>query len=140
MSDEKGYNGWTNYETWRINLEILDDYPESSPETIEEFAEKDDAHGLSEVLEECVDDVLTNYGQTKEDDLCLSYARAFVQEVNFYEIAQHMIDDYWSEKQYEAKNAKRYGAECPSCGRDNSEYHNICTSDDCPSFESVTSK
>lgn len=26
----------------------------------------------------------------------------------------------------------RYGAECPSCGRDNSEYGNICTSDDCP--------
>jgi len=24
------------------------------------------------------------------------------------------------------------GPECPSCGRDNSEYDNICTSDDCP--------
>ena len=26
----------------------------------------------------------------------------------------------------------RIGSECPSCGRDNSEYGNICTADDCP--------
>jgi hypothetical protein len=26
----------------------------------------------------------------------------------------------------------RIGSECPSCGRDNSEYGNVCTSDDCP--------
>lgn len=25
-----------------------------------------------------------------------------------------------------------YGTTCPSCGRDNSEYGNVCTSDDCP--------
>jgi hypothetical protein len=24
------------------------------------------------------------------------------------------------------------GVVCPSCGRDNSEYGNICTADDCP--------
>jgi hypothetical protein len=28
--------------------------------------------------------------------------------------------------------AKIRGAICPSCGRDNSEYGNICTADDCP--------
>ena len=28
--------------------------------------------------------------------------------------------------------AKIRGAVCPSCGRNNSEYGNICTADDCP--------
>ena len=29
------------------------------------------------------------------------------------------------------------GAECPSCGRDNSEYGNVCTSDNCPANAQV---
>ena len=27
MSKDNTYNGWTNFETWKINLEVLDDYP-----------------------------------------------------------------------------------------------------------------
>ena len=31
MTDQK-YNGWANYETWRVNLELFDGYdPDGSP-------------------------------------------------------------------------------------------------------------
>lgn len=111
-NDEKGYNGWTNYETWRINLELLDDYFDAYPETVEEYGEEDDAIGLADVLEEHVDEILTGFGEKPENDLCLSYARSFVSEVNFHEIAEHLISDYKSNKEYEAKqeaeaNAKK---------------------------------
>ena len=29
------------------------------------------------------------------------------------------------------------GKTCPSCGRDNSEYKNLCTADDCPGVQKL---
>ncbi len=71
MSD---YNGWTNYATWRVNLEILEDI---------EFEEQVSADYLKEIVE---DVVFTN--KVEKDCLAADYARAFISEVNFYEIAQ----------------------------------------------------
>jgi hypothetical protein len=82
------YNGWTNYATWRINLELCGDIVSSMvgeqtfPDTI----------ALADYLEETVDDILTNYGETTEG-LALDYARAFVSGVNWHEIAEHAADD-----------------------------------------------
>jgi hypothetical protein len=84
MSDT--YNGWTNYETWKANLEIFDGY---EPEK----GQYNDIHSLVEALKEMADDVLTNYGML-EDCIALSWARSMMSEVNFYEIAEHMADDY----------------------------------------------
>jgi hypothetical protein len=82
------YNGWANYATWRINLEICDDIIASliGEQTF------DDVGSLADYLEESVDEVLTNYGE-KEYGLTLDYARAFVSDVNFQEIAEHAADD-----------------------------------------------
>lgn len=103
MADK--YNGWTNYETWRINLEILDDYADAYPETIEEYAEQEDgSYDLSKILEEHVDEAITSFGELKDDCLAVSYARAFASEANYYEIAENMIRDYKSNKEYEEKN------------------------------------
>ena len=41
----KNYNGWSNYATWRVNLEILGDI---------EFEETVTADELKEIVEECV--------------------------------------------------------------------------------------
>jgi hypothetical protein len=77
----KEYNGWTNYETWRINLEIFDGL---TPE---------DITGGSEVtqseLSEYVDMILD-----ESPDLAKSYADAFTNEVNYYEIAEHLNEEY----------------------------------------------
>ncbi len=75
---DKEFNGWNNYATWRVNLEILEDI---------EFEEQVSADYLKEIVE---DVVFTN--KVEKDCLAADYARAFISEVNFYEIA-HSINE-----------------------------------------------
>ena len=75
------YNGWTNYATWRINLEILGDIEFEKPVTIDE---------LKEIVEECV---FTNFDTCKTPRLIEDYARAFISEVNFYEIERNINEE-----------------------------------------------
>ena len=70
------YNGWTNYATWRINLEIIDGI---------EFETKMCAATIKEIID---DVVFSQYELGNGSHLIEDYARAFVSEVNFYEIAQ----------------------------------------------------
>jgi hypothetical protein len=87
MTDTK-YNGWTNYATWRINLEIVDDYVSS---VLGEMTFSD-VGGLADHLKDYVDEVLTGFGQN-EEGLAVDYARAFVSDVNWYEIAESNKDE-----------------------------------------------
>jgi hypothetical protein len=77
----KEYNGWTNYATWRVNLEILGDIM---------FEEKVSVEGLKELVEDCV---FRNPNTSDTPYLVEDYARAFVSEVNFYEIAQGINEE-----------------------------------------------
>jgi hypothetical protein len=78
-NDEKGYNGWANYATWRVMLEMFDGYdPEGTPVT-------------AEWAEEYVDEVLTMQGAW---GLVLDYANAFLANVDWREIADHINADY----------------------------------------------
>ena len=73
----KTYNGWSNYATWRINLEILSDIEFEEPVT-------------ADYLKEIVEDVVirdTNY-------IAEDYARVFLDEVNYNEIAETINDEY----------------------------------------------
>ena len=81
------YNGWTNYATWRVNLEILGDI---------EFENKMSADDLKEIVEDCV------FNNTVEKDcLAADYARAFIQQVNFYEIAQSINEELELQTEYD---------------------------------------
>ena len=82
------YNGWTNYATWRINLEIIDgiDARDMWPREVRD----DDAYSLSKQLEEYAEEVVSGYGQV--EGLAMDYARAFLSDVNWYEIAEHLLD------------------------------------------------
>ena len=83
----KEYNGWTNYATWRVNLEILGDI---------EFENKMSADNLKEIVEDCV------FNNTVEKDcLAADYARAFIQQVNFYEIAQSINEELELQTEYD---------------------------------------
>ena len=75
------YNGWTNYATWRVNLEILS--------TIQ-FEETVTADDLKEIVE---DVVFSQYELGNGSHLVEDYARAFISEVNFYEIAEHINEE-----------------------------------------------
>ena len=80
MNDTK-YNGWTNYATWRINLEIFDGYDPEGQEIDHEYCK--------DFAEEIVfGDVNTS------NSLAHSYASAFMSDVNWYEIAEHINEEY----------------------------------------------
>ena len=73
------YNGWSNYATWRVNLEILSDM---------EFDKQVSADYLEDLVEDCV---FTN--AVVKDCLAADYARAFIAQVNFYEIAESINEE-----------------------------------------------
>ena len=88
------YNGWTNYATWRINLEIFDGF---EPADYYSSFDADDVSGLADSLEQYADEVIFDCAEVPEG-LAADYARAFLSDVNWYEIAEHMINDYKAEQ------------------------------------------
>ncbi len=86
MSDNK-CNGWTNYATWRVNLEILSDI---------EFEETENIN--VDYLKEIVEDIVFSQ---HEESLMSDYAHAFLSEVNYHEILESILDEIEMNKQYE---------------------------------------
>jgi hypothetical protein len=70
-NDEKGYNGWANYATWRVMLEMFDGYDTETPVT-------------PEYCEELAEDIVSTDCPA---GLALDYARAFLSNVDWREIA-----------------------------------------------------
>ena len=85
----KEYNGWTNYATWRVNLEILGDI---------EFENKMSADDLKEIVE---DIVFSQYELSNGSHLVEDYARAFIQQVNYYEIAESINSEIDLQNKYD---------------------------------------
>ena len=83
------YNGWTNYATWRVNLEILGDI---------EFDEQVSVDYLKEIIE---DVVFSQYELGNGSHLVEDYDRAFVSEVDFYEIAQSINEELELQTKYD---------------------------------------
>jgi hypothetical protein len=77
------YNGWANYATWRIALEWFDDYNPDKYET--------NPSELAGILQSYVEQTLEEV-TSKENQIVLDYALAFTSEVNWYEIAHHLIE------------------------------------------------
>lgn len=82
-------NGWTNYETWRVGLELIDDYASSmlGDQTFSSVSE------LAEAFKSYVDDVLSGELGGPTEGVAVDYARAFVSDVNWYELAEAHADD-----------------------------------------------
>lgn len=89
------YNGWTNYATWRVNLEVFDGF-----DPYEYFSDANDEFDPSELadnLKEFAEEVIFSghhYDARGQTNLMQDYARAFLSDVNWHEIASHMIEDY----------------------------------------------
>ena len=77
MKEEK-YNGWTNYATWRVALEMFDE----SPDTWEEIT----ADGCEEYAVDVISEGAVN-------GFALEYALAFLEDVNWQEIAEHLNEN-----------------------------------------------
>ena len=94
MSDTT-YNGWTNYATWRVNLELFDGYDLTN--LIDDPADEP-VDWVAEQLQDHAEQVIfaSTYDERGPSSLMEDYARAFLQDVNWREIAEHMVQDYTS--------------------------------------------
>lgn len=85
--EDKRYNGWTNYATWKVNLEYLDgcDFDQM-------FGVSSDTspYHLAKDLEAYVNDYIDESGAP---DYVLDLARCFLADVDWEEIAEHIIQD-----------------------------------------------
>ncbi len=82
------YNGWSNYATWRINLEICDDLC-ASMNGEQTFP---DVYTLAEYLQEEAEFAVLG-DEEPQIPLMRDYAAAFLSNVNWYEIAQSNADE-----------------------------------------------
>lgn len=81
------YNGWTNYNTWKINLEAVDhDY-------YREVAQDCgmDSDDLAHYLESDVEEVIT--GDLDTDSVAYGLVVNFLSEVDWWEIADSILED-----------------------------------------------
>jgi hypothetical protein len=91
------YNGWSNYATWRISLEVFDGITLEDMNTVEV-----DPYELKDYLKDYAEEIIfldSHIGGKTPNSLMEDYARAFLSEVNWYEIAKHMVNDYIEENQ-----------------------------------------
>ena len=89
MNDTK-YNGWTNYATWRVNLEMFDGFDPYHNFSDDQRYMKDNLAGY---LKDYTEEIIYEAGGG-DGNIAVDYALAFLQEVNWHEIAKHMIQDY----------------------------------------------
>ena len=92
MSDET-YNGWSSYATWRVMLEMgfgdNDDWGDV-------FPEKPDEYTLAGYLRGLCSEYIDEQEGFSSWSLVSGWADAFVNEVNFHEIAESLLSD-WDE-------------------------------------------
>jgi hypothetical protein len=83
------YNGWTNYATWRVNLEVFDGVA-----WLERFDDGLSIYDASFLLKEYAEEFIY---ETSTEGLARDYALAFLSDVNWYEIADSMYNAYTKE-------------------------------------------
>jgi hypothetical protein len=83
------YNGWTNYTTWRVQLEIFDGL-----EYAEMFNLDLPAGQLGNALKDYAEELIAmSVSDPDAPNLALDYATAFLSDVNWYELANHILAD-----------------------------------------------
>ena len=80
----KKYNGYTNYATWRVMLEIVEQMDI-------EFAVEENLRFDADMVKEHVEYAVL--GDEDPDNLMAQYAQAFLNEVNYVELAMHLNDE-----------------------------------------------
>ena len=81
------YNGWTTYSTWRVNLEMIDGL-----DPREMGWQRLDKYDLADALKTYCYEMLLE--TCPEGGLAFEYACSFISDVNWREIAEHMIEEY----------------------------------------------
>jgi len=88
------YNGWTNYATWRVQLEIFDNIPAQDFVSVDD--EKPDTYQIAQGMQEMAEYYIECSSQ---EGFARDYAMAFLSDVNWRELAEHMVAAYIEENQ-----------------------------------------
>jgi hypothetical protein len=83
------YNGWMNYATWRVNLEIFDSMEPEDFDLKDEDLGSVDLYELAEAMKDYAEEMIE---QGSQDGLAKDYALAFLGDVNWYEIAEMWVE------------------------------------------------
>jgi hypothetical protein len=88
------YNGWSNLETWKVNLEMVQDIVEFDMDTLQdlvsEHSSRDKAcRALADYFENTAFDIIDR----ESTGWSHSLATSFLSSVDWLEIAHHYIDD-----------------------------------------------
>ena len=86
------YNGWTNYATWRVQLEIVDDLVEAECADDIERARALTDDEWRDMIEGWVDEVVFLSHRENDNSLMMDYADAFLSDVNYYELSDAAVD------------------------------------------------
>jgi hypothetical protein len=120
----KEYNGWVNYETWNMNLWLTNDsgFYEVANETIKDIVESESSYeGYSNIdkndLTYKVSSWLEEYANAMwmEDFSSCNFnhsygplgdiATAAWNEIQWHDIAEHLVNDWLEENKEEVENA-----------------------------------
>ena len=107
LSFKETYNGWTNYETWCLNIWIDNDQylNERKAELIREVTlhyDDKQAYELSLLLENMVEELKDN---ALEVGLLSDLLGGAIGKINFFELAEHYIEDFNEDfKRYQEEN------------------------------------
>lgn len=85
------YNGWSNYETWRTNIELFDGM------TVDDMGvtvDMNDLEGTTAELVNALSDYAHEVMETEATGFSLDIAVEFLNSVSFQEIGEHILDDY----------------------------------------------
>lgn len=102
MSDEQGYNGWTNYETWTVKLHLDNEYftyqemkdvATTTGDDVNVFGTISRAYLIGQRVKEYVEEMVI----PDDNDLNLlqlDMIQAALSEVNWREIGESYANDY----------------------------------------------
>jgi len=82
------YNGWTNYETWRVNLEMFDGF---DPRDYWSGSDRWEAYDLGDFLKGYAEELIES---SSTEGLARDYALAFLSDVDWRQIASRMLDNF----------------------------------------------
>jgi hypothetical protein len=87
------YNGWTNWETWKVNLELLDGM-DASDLNIEHYT-ADEYYEAGQVIEEYVGELISmEYNTAVLHGFVSGIVSGFMSDVNWSELAKGFIDQW----------------------------------------------
>jgi hypothetical protein len=92
LTEGKTYNGWSNYETWLVDLWL--DNEQSTYNDIRNLVEENKAEEpyiVGDLIKEYVNDMLDS--QLEGSGLAVDLLNSALSEVDFREIAQNHLDE-----------------------------------------------